>query len=319
MVVVLPFDSHNHIHMGPSVDPVLYAAGGGEQQHDDRQRPTMMLCGIALQSTGPHDYETVLGLARTTTKSGIGTGTGTGSTANAIMTVVPCLGIHPWWLHTLTEEDWSVSGHDCNDEYGDNTNATSAEKPPRWVRVLRDALRDAPTSAAVGETGLDGFHFHPVTESLACPMERQVEAFRWHLELAHSLNKPVSVHCVQAFGPLMETLSRLKKQKRLPRRIYFHAFGGKVGTIDQLTALCETLYFGFAAVVNFRSPKTADVIRKVGLERLVLETDHEDAALVHDSMAESIRFIAQALAVDEQQVIVQTTRNAEDLYGISLS
>jgi Tat protein secretion system quality control protein TatD with DNase activity len=316
MVVVLPFDSHNHIHMGPSVDPVLYA-GGVEQQDNDR-RPRR-LCGMALQSTGPHDYDTVVGLARTT-RSGIGTDTGIGKTANAIMTVVPCLGIHPWWLHTLTDEDWSVAGHDdVDDDDGDNTTNHTSVEPPRWVRALRDALRDAPTSAAVGETGLDGFHFHPVTESLACPMERQVEAFRWHLELAHSLNKPVSVHCVQAFGPLMETLSRLKKQKRLPRRIYFHAFGGKVGTIDQLTALCETLYFGFAAVVNFRSPKTADVIRKVGLERLVLETDHEDAALVHDSMAESIRFIAQALAVDEQQVIVQTTRNAEDLYGISLS
>jgi Tat protein secretion system quality control protein TatD with DNase activity len=150
-------------------------------------------------------------------------------------------------------------------------------------------------------------------------MEKQVEAFRWHLELAYSLDKPVSVHCVQAFGPLMETLTRLKKQRKLPRKIYFHAFGGKVGTIDQLTALCETLYFGFAAVVNFRSPKTADVIRKVGIERLVLETDHEDAALVHDSMAETISFIAKALNVDEQEVIVRTTRNAEELYGIALS
>jgi Tat protein secretion system quality control protein TatD with DNase activity len=286
--MVLPFDSHNHIHMGPSVDPVLHV---GEQSR--------LLCGMAVQSTGPHDYATVVGLASTSTTG----------TANA-MTIVPCLGIHPWWLHTLGVEDWSI------DEAGDGGGTSGA---PRWVRALRLAVQAAPASAAVGETGLDGFHFDPITEALTCPMEKQVEAFRWHLELAYSLDKPVSVHCVQAFGPLMETLTRLKKQKKLPRKIYFHAFGGKVGTIDQLTALCETLYFGFAAVVNFRSPKTADVIRKVGIERLVLETDHEDAALVHDSMAESISFIAKALNVDEQEVIARTTRNAEELYGIALS
>lgn len=276
-MVVFPFDSHNHIHMGPSVDPTIRV----EQRR---------LCGMAVQSTCPQDYAKVVGL------------TSLGPT-NA-MTVVPCLGVHPWWLHTLSREDWFIDG---------------GEAEPRWVHDLRSALKEAPESAAVGETGLDGFHFDPITEALTCPMETQVEAFRWHLELASSLNKPVSIHCVQAFGPLIETLSKLKKQKKLPRKIYFHAFGGKVGTIDQLTALCDNIYFGFAAVVNFRSPKTADVIRKVGIERLVLETDHEDAALVHDSMALSISFIAQALNLDEQEVIAQTTRNAQELYGIALS
>lgn len=274
-MVLLPFDSHNHIHMGPSTDPVLLI---------DQQK----LCGMAVQSTSPMDYETVIGL------SSIG--------RSANMVIIPCLGVHPWWLHTLSEEDWIVAG----------------DQEPQWVHELRCAIRDGPRNIAIGETGLDGFHFDPSTKALTSPMVRQMEAFHWHLELAFGLDKPVSVHCVQAFGPLLETFSTLKKKKKLPKKIYFHAFGGKEGTIDQLTALCDKVYFGFAPVVNFRSPKTASVIRKVGIERLVLETDHEDAALVHDSMEQGITFICDALQLGRQDVIKRTSRNAEDLYGIAL-
>jgi Tat protein secretion system quality control protein TatD with DNase activity len=59
------------------------------------------------------------------------------------------------------------------------------------------------------------------------------------------------------------------------------------------------------------------VVRKVGLDRLVLETDHEDAALVADSMAEGIRFLAEALGESETVIVERTTRNAFDLYNLS--
>ena len=79
-------------------------------------------------------------------------------------------------------------------------------------------------------------------------------------------------------------------------------------------AAVDTLVFFFK---DFRSPKTAQVMQKVGLERMVLETDHEDAAFVQPSMREGIAYIAQALGVDEATVIETTTKNALDLYGLS--
>lgn len=57
----------------------------------------------------------------------------------------------------------------------------------------------------------------------------------------------------------MQALSNLKKKKTshlnpLPPRMYFHAFGGRVGTVDQLLALCGRekgkVYFGFAPVIS---------------------------------------------------------------------
>lgn len=59
-------------------------------------------------------------------------------------------------------------------------------------------------------------------------------------------------------------------------------------------------------------------MQKIGLERLVLETDHEDASLVSDSLRQGIAFIAEALKVDEATVIETTTQNAYELYCLSL-
>jgi Tat protein secretion system quality control protein TatD with DNase activity len=147
------------------------------------------------------------------------------------------------------------------------------------------------------------------------------------MELAARLERPVSIHTVQCFGPLFATISQIKKTQIkkgpnvLPPKMYFHAFGGKMGTIEQILALCGRqagkVYFGFAPIINFRSPKTATVVRTVGIERLVLETDHEDAALVHTSMKLGIKCIASALGIPEQEVIERTTANAFDLYNLN--
>ena len=54
--------------------------------------------------------------------------------------------------------------------------------------------------------------------------------------------------------------------------------------------------------------------RKVGLERILLETDHEDATRVHDSMLRGISFMAECFQVDESVIVQQTTQNALDFY-----
>ena len=59
------------------------------------------------------------------------------------------------------------------------------------------------------------------------------------------------------------------------------------------------------------------MIQKVGIERLVLETDHEDAARVMGSMKQGIEYIASALSISEEELVEQTTLNAQRLYGVS--
>lgn len=280
----LPFDCHNHIHMGPN-DP-SQALIVGSASKDPRA-----LCGMALMCTHPRDYDRIDILMRRLPQD------------FPSVHIVPSFGVHPWFLHELPIGAWEKNVD---------------EDKPQWILDLTERLKTTPC-AIVAEIGLDGFHFDPITRNLVSPIEKQVEAFRLQLELAHELGRCVSVHSVQCTGPLMETLSLMKRRKTFPSKFYFHAFGGKAGTVDQLIALCkpQPVYFGFAPSVNFRSHKTAELVRKVGIDKLLLETDHEDAALVPGSMQDGITFIANALNVSPEDVVRQTTMNALEFYGLN--
>ena len=112
----------------------------------------------------------------------------------------------------------------------------------------------------------------------------------------------------------------------LPPIIYFHAFGGKPAVVDQLDAICreksvashatETFY-GFAPVVNFQSPKTELVMEKVGIERLVLESDLEDYHSVLNDLETSVGFTARVFGMGEDDVLRQTNANARYIYGLT--
>jgi TatD DNase family protein len=331
---ILAFDAHNHIHLGRSNVPLptLFAgctsscisSSSGSGAEGSR------LGGIAIMSTHPRDYPTVLELSRSIPCACL-------SLHDIEVKVVPCFGVHPWFLHELNNKDESdddvvttgIAHHTATTDNESDHHQTAAVSTPMWLQELEHWIKSTP-EAIVGEIGMDGFHFDGTTGKLTTPMDDQIQAFEAQMEIAARLQRPVSIHAVQCFGPLMMSLSKLKKMKNknpqtklgtgLPPKMYFHAFGGKVGTIDQILALCGTkpgqVYFGFSPVVNFRSPKTASVIRKVGLNRLVLETDHEDASLVPQSIEEVISLIADALNVSRDEVVEQTTRNAFDLYGL---
>jgi TatD DNase family protein len=299
MQLLLPFDAHNHIHMGPT--PPMEALGFDNPHHQ--------LSGCAVMSTCPEDYQPVLQLCQEISETHPDT------------TMIPCLGVHPWFVHTLTDEDWEISNpNSANSINNDNPHS----HPPRWIQELETLLDQHPT-IPVGEIGLDNFHFDFDSKELVCPMDTQIQAFEWQLELATKLQRPVSVHCVQAMGPLMTSIGNVKKRhQKLPPAIYFHAFGGKPMSVDQLAALCHCrkanpptkVYFGLAPVINFGLPKTADVIRRVGLDRIVLETDHEDAALVPAAMQQGVAFLAETLGVSWLELVARANQNAMALYGI---
>lgn len=325
-MVLLPFDAHNHVHMGSS-SPSLALQD--------------TLCGMAVMSTHPRDFPVVINLARDFSEDDDDDGR---------KTIVPCMGVHPWFLHELTQEDWEQPGGDTSSSF------------PRWVSEI-ESLLQTDTSIAVGEIGLDNFHFNdPVTKELSTALKIQMLAMEYQLDLATHYQRPVSVHCVRAMGPMLEVFNKVLNKKRdtkhkVPPRIYFHAFGGKAATVIQLIRLLEPkpkkqkkkkknhanddppenqeeicsaikpektpsssstitpkVYFGFAPIVNFQSPKTLDVIRAVGLERLVLETDHEEAYKVPTTMKEGLRVISETFGITQDELIEITNQNAQDLY-----
>jgi len=60
-------------------------------------------------------------------------------------------------------------------------------------------FRDDPHFVAIGECGLDGL--------CATPLDLQLAAFRCALQLAHSLHKPVIIHCVKLWNELIKEVN----------------------------------------------------------------------------------------------------------------
>lgn len=327
------------------------------------------LSGMALMATHPRDFGTLLDLERQvretwwspsenradSDKEDVGvakTTTSTLTTAAQELTIVPCLGVHPWFLHELDPvDDWALV-----------PSPVVPEEVPHWIANLESLLAEHP-HLPVGEIGLDNFHFDPSTKELTTPMEQQVEALKLQLQIATRFGRPVSLHCVRAMGKLLDALEDVAEENYrklsedwnsidavreprdnnhvLPPRLYFHAFGGKAATATQLVKTLEKprrikirpdssakkarkkfvsvpppkLYFGFAPPVNFQSPKTASVIKAVGLDRLVLETDREDVRNVGPDMEAAIAWISEVLGITEDELVSATNKNARDLYG----
>jgi TatD DNase family protein len=323
-MVALPFDAHNHIQLGPTPASIL----GG---NDSNMMMTMMtslssacVSGMAVMSTHPRDYPILLEMERMSKEN-------ISRDNNNSVRIVPCLGIHPWFLHELEDDDWTITTALFTAESitADTNSAFTSQHPtravPRWVADLEKLLLVHP-HIPVGEIGLDNFHFDPITKELTTSMDRQVEAFRYQLQLATAHRRPVSIHCVRAMGKIMDTFNDVynyEKQYQLPPKIYFHAFGGKAATATQIIQTLERkrnvdtkIYFGFAPIVNFQSPKTIEVIQAVGLDRLVLETDHEDLMRVGPSMKAAVEYIADALSISQEELIEATNENVKELYDL---
>lgn len=162
--------------------------------------------------------------------------------------IVPSHGIHPW---------------DCGN------------RSPDWLTKLRAALL-ADSAAGVGEIGLDRWivdGVRPDDPRIAglrvAPMDEQAEVFAAQLALAAELNRPASIHCVQAFGALLDVL----KATPLPARGFLlHGYGGPAEMVKSFADLGA--YFSFnIELLQPRHHARLDNFRTFPADRLLVETD----------------------------------------------
>ena len=148
-------------------------------------------------------------------------------------------------------------------------------RSPAWLETLRTYLTADP-SAAVGEIGLDRWILNrarPDDPRLAglrrAPLDEQLAVFQTQLALAVALERPVTIHCIDAFGLLLETLSSVP----LPRRGFLlHAYSGSAELVAPFAALGA--YFSFnGAYLAPRHTRLRELYQKIPLDRLLVETD----------------------------------------------
>lgn len=162
--------------------------------------------------------------------------------------VRPSYGLHPWMVGNRTDD---------------------------WLPRLTEFLRSDPM-AAVGEIGLDRWILDGARPDDArllgrrrAPLEEQESVFLAQLDLAARENRPVTIHCLQAWGRLDTVL----RSVALPARGFLlHAYGGPremlAGFIDR------GAYFSFnGAFLAERKLAQREVFRHVPADRLLVETD----------------------------------------------
>jgi TatD DNase family protein len=167
--------------------------------------------------------------------------------------IIPFLGIHPWFAET------AVTG---------------------WEERLLSLLQQVP--AGIGETGLD--------KCCRADFGRQQQIFLTQLKMASELKRPLVIHCVKAWGRLLEMLEQFAGP--LPP-IMIHSFAGSRETLQRLLRLGCFISFSGRLVTD---SKVHPCFLATPLANLLLETDGQGWPGVTRSM-EGIR-VTDAGATD---------------------
>lgn len=184
---------------------------------------------------------------------------------------------------------------------------------PEHLQVLREWLeRERP--CAVGECGLDHF-----AEGLDPDLQR--EFLVGQLKLARDFDLPVILHARRALDEVLALLRRVGGLRGV-----VHSFSGSREQAGQLWKLGFRL--GIGGPVTFeRAARLRGLVAEMPLEFLLLETDAPDQPDTDwrgqrnepSRLRHMLETIASLRNESPEIIAEQTTRNAVELFGLSLA
>ncbi|MEA3548306.1 MAG: TatD family hydrolase, partial [Thermodesulfobacteriota bacterium] len=194
--------------------------------------------------------------------------------------VYPFLGIHPWYADTVKK---------------------------KWLDRLTTTVQK--NSVGIGEIGLDR----------ACRIDfpRQEKIFLAQLELAKQQCCPVAIHCVKAWGRLVEILADF--QSHIPA-IMIHGFAGSAEIMERLTKMGIFISFSTQLAHPARK-KLRAVFLRTPLDRILLETDSPNqfcAELAKLIDADKQTALMKKTKINEPAVIPALYQYGASLRGIKL-
>lgn len=175
---------------------------------------------------------------------------------------------------------------------------------------LLDKQLEIVDAIAVGEIGLDYYHGKENSDN-------QKELFEKMLNLAEKHSLPVIVHSRKAMQDTYDILKRHDVEGSM------HAYQGSEQMAEQFIKL--GFHIGIGGTVTHENNKKAKrVLKKIGIEHIVLETDspymspEEKRGEMNTplNLKYIIRQIAEELDMAEEEVIEATTQNAQELFKI---
>jgi TatD DNase family protein len=165
--------------------------------------------------------------------------------------------------------------------------------------------------AAVGEIGLDFYWDKTFTAE-------QYDAFNIQMQWALDRNMSIVIHTRNA---MQETIDTVKPFAEKGLRGIFHCFSGNIQ--NALDIITMGFLLGIGGVLTYKNSGLQQVIEKISLEHIVLETDAPYLTPVpyrgKRNESSYIKLIADKLAeikeVSVEEVAVITTANTEKIFG----
>lgn len=192
-----------------------------------------------------------------------------------------------------------------------------------------EKLLKEPKVVAIGECGLEIQRQNSTPTLRHCVGGRgpdrsvgkkQKEMFLRQLGLAQKFNKPIIIHCRNAYPEILEILKK-EKEKNSGLRGVVHFFSGRLSQAEELFKL--GFLISFTGVITFARDYDK-VIKSVPLEKIMVETDAPFVAPEPFRGKRNeplyVKYVAQKIAelkeISFEELAQITTENAEKLFGI---
>ncbi len=165
--------------------------------------------------------------------------------------------------------------------------------------------------AAVGEIGLD-FYWDLTFK------KQQESAFHQQIDWALHYNHPIVIHSRNSIN---ECIDIVQNHSSGNMKGIFHCFSG---TFEQATRIIETgLYLGIGGVITYKNAGLAEVVSKISLDHIVLETDSPYLAPVpfrgKRNESSYLKYVVEKIAgiksISADEVGAVTTLNAQKIFS----
>ena len=174
------------------------------------------------------------------------------------------------------------------------------------LNLIKDNLNNKKI-IGVGEIGLD---YHYGRESRM----KQIDVFKKQLDFASKNHLPVIIHCRDSVNDMLDIL----KQYKLKGII--HCFTGSVETAREYIKLGYKL--GINGTITFKNCKLINVIKEVGIQNIVFETDspyltpEPNRGMKNEPsfVNEVYEFVSKSLNISKEDLVTITNNNVFEIF-----
>lgn len=175
------------------------------------------------------------------------------------------------------------------------------------LEKMKQIIKSNKKIIAIGEIGLD-YHYDNTNK------EAQKKLFVNQILLAKELNLPIVIHTRDATKDTIDIL------KKYDVKGIIHCFSGSLEIAKEYINM--GFYLGIGGVITFKNSKLKDVVKEIGIDNIVLETDSPYLSPIRGdkNCPENVKLIAEFLAslfnITIEEVAKKTTSNVSKLYNI---